>query len=523
MISPRHIHIFKNAPWLFVPSFIFLSVFVMWPTLVVLVESLDQSSLTRVLSNSQLRQMLWFTTWQAFISTIATLAIGIPAALVLSRYSFKARQIIRALTFVPFVLPTVVVGIAFSSLSPASYQSGPTPLILAHIYLNIAVVVRVVGSRWEKLPTAFNDNAALLGATPFTNFRTVTFPLLRSSIIGAGSIVFIFCFSTYGAARVLAGPRFPTIETEIYRYAFFLGNMPQASALVVWQLFVILLVLALTHRQKSISLAQRNLMPLSSERKTKRVFFSIAATLIAVGTLLPIAILLTDSLRSSQGFTFSYWATSDMWTSFITSLGIALFAAMMAILFGTGSALALAYSTRTRFQVFVQALTSLPIVISAVALGLGYLLAFRSEPMNWRGSLWLVAVAHCAVALPFVVRIITPAAREIQPELRENALLLGASPWEAWKSIDLRILLRPLAIAASFAFTISLGEFGASSLLTRHGHETLAMRIGQLLSRPGEQLQKQAIASACLLAFSCIAIALIVEYAVQFNRKKRTQ
>jgi ABC-type Fe3+ transport system permease subunit len=118
--------------------------------------------------------------------------------------------------------------------------------------------------------------------------------------------------------------------------------MPQASALVVWQLFVILLVLALTHRQKSISLAQQNLMPLSSERKTKRVFFSIAATLIAVGTLLPIAILLTDSLRSSQGFTFSYWATSDMWTSFLTSLGIALFAAMMAILFGTGSALALA-------------------------------------------------------------------------------------------------------------------------------------------------------------------------------------
>ncbi len=523
MNTSRRTHIFRFAPWLFLPCCIFLSMFVIWPTLVVLSRSFNRSSLFNVLSDSQLRQMLWFTTWQALLSTLGTLAIGLPAALVLSRYAFKSRQMIRALTFVPFVLPTVVVGIAFASLAPAQYQSGPLPLILAHIYLNIAVVVRVVGSRWEKLPTAFNDNAALLGATPFTNFRTITLPLLRSSIIGAGSIVFIFCFSTYGAARVLAGPRFPTIETEIYRYAFFLGNMPQASALVVWQLFVILLVLALTHRQKSISLAQQNLMPLSSERQTKRLFFSVAATLIAVGTLLPIAILFTDSLQSYEGFTFSYWATSDMWTSFFTSLSIALFAAVMALLFGTGSALAIAYSTRTRFHMFVQALTSLPIVISAVALGLGYLLAFRSDPVNWRGSIWLLPVAHSAVALPFVVRIITPAAREIQPELRENALLLGASPWEAWKSIDLRFLLRPLAIAASFAFTISLGEFGASSLLTRHGHETLAMRIGQLLSRPGEQLQKQAIASACLLAFSCIAIALIVEYAVQFNRKKRTQ
>lgn len=126
--------------------------FVIWPTLVVLSRSFNRSSLFNVLSDSQLRQMLWFTTWQAFISTIATLVIGIPAALVLSRYSFRARQIIRALTFVPFVLPTVVVGIALASLAPASYQSGPTPLILAHIYLNIAVVVRVVGSRWENFP-----------------------------------------------------------------------------------------------------------------------------------------------------------------------------------------------------------------------------------------------------------------------------------------------------------------------------------------------------------------------------------
>jgi thiamine transport system permease protein len=173
-----------------------------------------------------------------------------------------------------------------------------------------------------------------------------------------------------------------------------------------------------------------------------------------------------------------------------------------------------------RFQRTAQALTSLPIVISAVALGLGYLLAFRSSPINWRGSMWLLPVAHSAVALPFVVRIISPAAQEIQPELRENALLLGASPWKVWTSIDLPSLLRPLAIAASFAFSISLGEFGASSLLTRHGHQTLTMRIGQLLSRPGELLQKQSIASSCLLAFACITIALTVEYALPALRRK---
>jgi ABC-type Fe3+ transport system permease subunit len=140
MTATHRVRIFKNTPWLFVPGFIFLSAFVMWPTIVVLSKSIDQSSLSRVVTDPQLRQMLWFTTWQAFLSTVGTLAVGIPAALVLSRYSFRARQLIRALTFVPFVLPTIVVGIAFSLLSPATYQSGPVPLILAHIYLNLAVL-----------------------------------------------------------------------------------------------------------------------------------------------------------------------------------------------------------------------------------------------------------------------------------------------------------------------------------------------------------------------------------------------
>ena len=520
MNTSRRTHIFRFAPWLFLPCCIFLSMFVIWPTLVVLSRSFNRSSLFNVLSDSQLRQMLWFTTWQALLSTLGTLAIGLPAALVLSRYAFKSRQMIRALTFVPFVLPTVVVGIAFASLAPAQYQSGPLPLILAHIYLNIAVVVRVVGSRWEKLPTAFNDSASLLGARPLTNFRTITFPLLRNSILGASGIVFVFCFSTYGAARVLAGPRFPTIETEIYRYAFYIGDMPQASALVIWQLLTILLVLALTYRPQSIYLAQRALTPLAYERRNKRLAFSTSAFFIGLITLLPIAILFFNSVHSSRGFTLSHWQVSELWTSFSTSLSIALAATVLALCFGCCGAFAIAYSTHVRFQRTAQALTSLPIVVSAVALGLGYLLAFRSSPINWRGSMWLLPVAHSAVALPFVVRIISPAAQEIQPELRENALLLGASPWKVWTSIDLPSLLRPLAIAASFAFSISLGEFGASSLFTRHGHQTLTMRIGQLLSRPGELLQKQAIASSCLLAFACITIALTVEYALPAMRRK---
>ncbi|NBP53618.1 MAG: iron ABC transporter permease [Actinobacteria bacterium] len=226
----------------------FVAVFTVWPTLVTLRRGFD---VTSVLTDPGLRATVWFTTWQALLSTIVALALGLPATWVLARHDFAARRIVRALTLVPFVLPTLVVGLAFRALLPGDLRTGALPLVVAHAFLNVAVVVRIVGTRWESQPFTYDEAAATLGAGPISRFATVTWPLLRGSITAAAGLVFMYCFSTYGAARVLAGPTRPVVETEIYRFAVLAGDMRAASALAVAQVVIVAVVLALTSRYLS--------------------------------------------------------------------------------------------------------------------------------------------------------------------------------------------------------------------------------------------------------------------------------
>jgi thiamine transport system permease protein len=150
-------------------------------------------------------------------------------------------------------------------------------------------------------------------------------------------------------------------------------------------------------------------------------------------------------------------------------------------------------------------------MISAVVLGLGFILAFRASPTDWRGSWWLLPIAHAMVALPLVSRTLSPALQSIPDGYREAATLLGASPGRVWLDIDAALLRRPTAAAASLSATISLGEFGASSLLSRRGNETMTMTMGRLLGRPGEISQGQVFVLATILAAMCVALTVMAD------------
>jgi thiamine transport system permease protein len=115
------------------------------------------------------------------------------------------------------------------------------------------------------------------------------------------------------------------------------------------------------------------------------------------------------------------------------------------------------------------------------------------------------------VAIPFVVRIVAPALRSIDPRQREAAALLGASPARARREVDLPIVSRALGVAAGFAFAISLGEFGATVFLARPDRPTLPVAIFRFLGRPGETNVAQAYALAVVLMLVTVASVLLVE------------
>jgi thiamine transport system permease protein len=154
----------------------------------------------------------------------------------------------------------------------------------------------------------------------------------------------------------------------------------------------------------------------------------------------------------------------------------------------------------------------LPLGTSAVTIGFGFIIAL-GWPVDLRASIWLVPIAHALVAVPFVVRSTVPTLRSIEPETREAAAVLGASPGRVWRHIDLPIVSRAALVGAAFAFVISLGEFGATSFIARPGAATIPTMIFRLLSRPGQATFGMAMALSVVLAALTAAVVLSIDRA----------
>ena len=141
----------------------------------------------------------------------------------------------------------------------------------------------------------------------------------------------------------------------------------------------------------------------------------------------------------------------------------------------------------------------IPLGTSAVTVGFGCLIALADPPLDLRSSRWMLPIAHSVIALPFVIRILVPALRSIDPVLRDAASSLGASRLRVWWTIDLPIVRRQLAVAAGFAFAVSLGEFGATMFLVRADDVTVPVAIYRALGRPGGDNFSQAMALSVIL------------------------
>jgi len=197
-------------------------------------------------------------------------------------------------------------------------------------------------------------------------------------------------------------------------------------------------------------------------------------------------------------------------TAMAVSLGYALATMILALALGFPAALALSRDETSPISQGLDAMLMLPLGTSAVTLGLGFIVALDQPPLDLRSSWLLVPLAHTLVAFPFVVRNLTPALRSIRPRMRQAAAVLGASPREVIRYIDIPMIGRSILVAATFAFTISLGEFGATSLIARPQYPTIPIAIYRLISRPGELNYGQALALSTILMLVAGAGMLLI-------------
>ncbi len=507
----------------------FLALFFLFPLVSILERGLLGSgeSLAApldVLTDPLTREVVWFTLWQAVASTVLTVAVALPAAYVLGRYSFRGRSVAMAAVTVPFVLPTVVVALAFLAVLPERLERGWPAILIAHVFFNVAVVVRVVGTFWAGLDPRISEAAATLGAGPVRSLREVTLPLLAPALAAAASIVFLFSFTSFGIVLILGGPRYSTLETEIYNQAVRLFDLRAAAVLALVQLvFVALAVWAATRLEKKLAVEGRRgqerdvLRPLRTRNEKGLAIGSLGVLALFLGV--PLAVLVERSLAVGDGYGLdAYRALSrptnallaTPWEAVANSLFYAAGASAIAVVIGGLAAFAVAGSGRSGTQL-LDGLLMVPLGASAVMLGFGFVITFDAPPIDFRSSPWIVPVAQALVAIPFVVRIVAPTLRAIDEQEREAAAVLGASPGRVRREIDLPIASRALGVAAGFAFAISLGEFGATVFLARPDSPTLPVAIFRFLGRPGELNAGQAYALAVILMAVVAVSVLLVE------------
>ncbi len=525
--------------WLF--PLTFLAVFFFLPLFRILALTLNRSVLTSE-NISITYSALRFTFYQAILSTLLTLLLGLPSAYLFARYDFRGKSLLRALTAVPFMLPTVVVAAGFSALlgprglfhvllplSNFQFAGTLSAILIAHVFYNTTIIIRIVGNALSSLDPKLEHAARSLGADTFHVWQNIILPLLRPSIFAATLLVFLFDFTSFGVILLLGGSQFSTLEVEIYIQAVKQLHLPLAALLALIQLICTLVFSILYTRVVTRSTQQ--LTPrftlIKPQTLKQKIFVTLFCILLSAFFLLPLASLPIRSLfrleaDRGQRSGVQYGFTTDYYTELFinrrdsvfyvppiqatfNSISYAGATVLLSLLLGYPAAIALA--NPSRLEKILDPLIMLPLGSSAVMLGLGFIISYG----KWLTSPWLVPFAHTLVALPFVIRTLQPSIASIPQRLRQAAASLGASPFEVWKNIDLPILRRATLAAATFAFTISLGEFGATLLISRPEYPTIPVAIERFLSQPGGLNYGQAMAMATILMLLAVISILSIE------------
>jgi thiamine transport system permease protein len=548
--------ILQKSSWLFwfIPL-IFFGLFFLYPLAAIF--SLAFRSAGQGLASipwQRVGSILGFTIFQAALSTLLTIVVGLPAAFLFGRYDFKGKKFLRVLSTLPFIMPTVVVAAGFNAIigpngllntwlmqiwhfgqPPIQILNTLAAILLAHVFYNTAVVIRTVGSSLEQLDPRLEQASRTLGASPWRSFWEVTVPLLRSSLTSAALVVFLFDFTSFGVILLMGGPQFATLEVEIYYQTMQLLNLPLAAWLSAIQLgCTLILTVLILYRGGGLPVPITPRLTQKTDRKIQsweeRIFLIVMVTILILLLVMPLAALVFRSLtqvgitqpgRSGiSGFTLRYYQElfinrqqSLFYVPPIEALRnsflYALAASLLALFFGSLATYALLQ--KSRWNQLFDPLIMLPMGTSAVTLGLGFIIVFATLPNARDYYPILIPIAHSLVALPFVVRVLQPALASIPSSLKQVAATLGASPWQVWLKVELPIASRAAAIAGLFAFTISLGEFGATAFLSRPDIPTVPVAIFRFLSQPGSLNYGQALAMATILMMLCALVMLVID------------
>ena len=488
-----------------------------------------------------------FTAYQAILSTLLSLALGLPAAYILARYEFWGRRTLRSLTILPFVLPSIMVAVGFvatfGSTGTLNTMLGALGLgsvdllfslqavVIAHAFYNAPLIARVTTAAWESVDASAVETARSLGASPRRAFLDVVAPQLYPAVLMGAALTFVFTFGTFPIVLALGGFQLATVEVFVFQLVQQL-NYAEAAALAIVELAITLGVLYGYLRFEARQSGSREIRPLarkslrpptrSLRALLPRAGIAVYALVAALVFVLPIASMIHASLTDAGGLTLAHYrfllerqaegASFQVkpWPAVRNSLIFGVASLLVALPMGV--TIAVLTTRRYRGRKLVDALTAAPLAISGIIVGIGLLrgLVFGIEIAGWRiaasGAVAIVA-AHAVAGYPFVVRTVVPGLEQVDQRLVESARALGASRVRALVDVELPLVWPGVVAGAAFAFAISIGEFSSTVVLASGTSQfTMPVAIERFI---GRRLGPATAMGVVLLVVTSVSFILI--------------
>ncbi|MCB1283561.1 MAG: ABC transporter permease subunit [Microthrixaceae bacterium] len=492
-----------------------------------------------VLWDERTLRLFAITFAQSAASVVVVMALGVPMGWALARLSFRGSSVVSAVVMVPFVLPTLTVASAVLAVVgglPDADGARFALVVVAHVCLNLGLMVRAVAAAVAAVPASIEDSARSLGHRPLRAVRATTLRMIAPQIADAALLVAMFCLTSFGVIVGLGSARVSTVEVEVWFLSTRSLDLASAAVLVVAQLAIVLAIVALQARvgaqrrtRVGMGVGAVRRRPVRGRGDRSLAAFTVLATAVFAGGP-PLALVLR-SLHTARGWGLGnyralFGAGQHRPDRSIPALattilgpgdaGGAISASVLGAVLGAVLALALAaplvVSAGRDDSVgrFVDRLLIVPMSISAATLGLGFLLAYSGAWIDLRGTWIAVPLVQAATAAPIAARLLLGGVRSVDRQPFEAAAVLGAGRLRRGLRIGVPLLGRPVAVAAGFAFAMAIGEFGATVFLARPDRPTIPILISRLLGRAGTGNFGAAMALSCVLAAIVIgAVALV--------------
>ncbi len=504
--------------------------------------------LKEMAGSSYYRRVFTFTLSQAVLSTLLSLLLGLPGGWILAHLDFPGKKFIKALTTIPFILPSILVVLGFilfwgrqgvinRMLMALTGADKPLldvlysfkAILLAHVFYNFPIALRLIGAWWEGLGDNQHQAARLMGASERKVFRTITLPQLMPGLISAGTLIFLYCFMSFAVVLVLGGgPRYSTMEVEVFRLIKYSLDFGRGGALALIETAATLLLTWFYIRRENRTIHRESLRKqkmhwgdLGLRARILTALYFVVILFVIFGPILTVMVqsFLEQTSRSGPPVLSLRWYREMLSPpgrirggrilaeALRNSLVLGFSTLGLALLIGSYASWILARFP-LRFPQLTETAIMMPMGVSSVVLGMGYLWMLRGGRITAFPAMISIVLAHTVIALPFVMRALTPAMKRIRQDLLDASRLMGAGGIRQFLTVELPLVKPGLISGGAFAMAISLGEINATLILSDAGIQTIPIAIYNLI---GNYKFYSACALGTVLILICLAAFFLID------------